>query len=198
MSKVRTDLDAFSDVEAYSLMLDGYLVGGYGLKGKPETVPQFNWLFLKIKPWMEQPTEDYLEQMKVAKITFGKALYLIPWLRYLSIALLLGLLIIFGAKILAFLQTCITLLGVLLILLGWAIDKVLPRLAGVYEFVERLLSPWATFKRWLISTGVVLVGTVFIKLYLLLINPLFLRRGSFEALERQGTPTGTPPSQAGA
>jgi predicted acylesterase/phospholipase RssA len=189
LSKVRTDLDAFSDVEAYSLMLDGYRVGGHGLTDAPLTVDAENWGFLKIQPWLEKPNGDYLKQLKVAKITFGKALCLIPWLSALTVAVIIALLVVLAPYILAFLKSCIPVLLIAVVLLGWAIDKLLPRLAKVFQFVENLISPWRTIKRWIFSTTLVLVGTLAIKFYLAFINPLFLKRGSFEALQRQGTPS---------
>ena len=65
LSRVRTDLDSFSDIEAYSLMLDGYYMSRPELKkfeelrqaaGErlPDKCPRkIDWRFLAIAPWMD-------------------------------------------------------------------------------------------------------------------------------------------------
>jgi NTE family protein len=66
LSKVRTDLDSFTEVEAYSLMLNGYLVAGAVLPQAPDIarlvsakvqVGEEHWQFQRLAPWMAQPSE---------------------------------------------------------------------------------------------------------------------------------------------
>lgn len=196
LSAVRTDLDAFSEVEAYSLMLDGYLIGEQGLGNVPLLAAgEEAWEFLEIKPWLRLPTPDYLKQLRVAGQTFGKALYLIPWLSVLALAVVVALLVVLAPQIQAFLQSCIPVLLIAALLLGWLVDQLLPKLAKLFRVFQYLIAPWAALKRWVLNAGLALVGTLFIKLYLAFINPLFLKRGSFEALKRRGVP-GAPTSPA--
>ncbi len=77
LSRVRTDLDSFTEVEAYSLMADGYLMSEDAFKGAVdpwyrERISQAaenfrgNWVFLQIRPWLINPTADYIRQLEVA------------------------------------------------------------------------------------------------------------------------------------
>ncbi|HEV7920848.1 MAG TPA: patatin family protein, partial [Thermoanaerobaculia bacterium] len=61
LAEVRTDLDSFSDAEAYSLMMSGYLMAGDALKEKgcAPTLPlkekQASWRFLAVEEAMTKP-----------------------------------------------------------------------------------------------------------------------------------------------
>ena len=85
LSKVRTDLDSFSEVEAYSLMLDGYRMAGPNLEylqiegvGRPAE-PQ-KWSFTAVAGAAETGTDArYRRHLKRAKSRFGKAVWLSPW-----------------------------------------------------------------------------------------------------------------------
>jgi NTE family protein len=83
LSRVRTDLDAFSDVEAYSLMLDGYRICGAvvpaapavaGLAAGAPVQPDVPWRFLDIAPELDSspPSEWYLRRLRVAEARFFK------------------------------------------------------------------------------------------------------------------------------
>lgn len=82
LSLIRTDLDAFTEVEAYSLMLDAYqmsrkdLVQFVNAKQQPEA----EWKFAQVADFLKEPTPEYLKQLEVAKSIFGKALLVFPWL----------------------------------------------------------------------------------------------------------------------
>jgi predicted acylesterase/phospholipase RssA len=80
LAGIRTDLDSFTEVEARSLMLDGYLLSQAQIRGcdavarlipaRPPTGSE-PWKFLEMAPWMARPTDDYLLQLEVA----GKPLF---------------------------------------------------------------------------------------------------------------------------
>src|SRR5690606_8640060 len=77
LSRARTDLDSFSEIEAQSLMLDAYLMSGPELSSLPGARAEpleRRWKFLAIKPWMERPTEQYLRHLRVAQRRFAKVL----------------------------------------------------------------------------------------------------------------------------
>ncbi|HCV43790.1 MAG TPA: hypothetical protein DGH68_09930, partial [Bacteroidetes bacterium] len=85
LSAVRTDLDAFTEVEAYSLMYSGYCLAGYklltngirkyseGIMGTPA-----EWQFMKIKDFANCTTENkyYLKQLSIAGKNLFKPLLL--------------------------------------------------------------------------------------------------------------------------
>ncbi|MCK5898490.1 MAG: patatin-like phospholipase family protein, partial [Methylococcales bacterium] len=86
LAQMRTDLDAFTEVEAYSLMRDGYLMSAKDLKpfssddDKEKAPKQEEWRFNRISYWMENPTPQYLKQLDIAQLTFGKVLKVFVWL----------------------------------------------------------------------------------------------------------------------
>jgi NTE family protein len=79
LSKVRTDLDSFTDTEAFALMTDGYLMSEAELRkiaGHYETraVDQVQWRFLSVRERMAGPAldEHFVKQLKVAGKRFFK------------------------------------------------------------------------------------------------------------------------------
>jgi hypothetical protein len=73
LGAVRTDLDSFSEAEAYALMTSGYCMAEKVLQGSAlgfpiSTAPRENWRFLKIEPLMKQPYSDtvLMRQLRVA------------------------------------------------------------------------------------------------------------------------------------
>ena len=81
LAKVRTDLDSFTEVEAYSLMLEGYRISEAELREGPGmrdlvrdsslSAPP-RWTFLRIEPWAIRPTPDYLRQLRAAQYRLFK------------------------------------------------------------------------------------------------------------------------------
>jgi NTE family protein len=74
IAEIRTDLDSFSETEARSLMLDGYLmteaeldqtpaIQAFGTPLPPASDP---WLFESIGRWLQNPTKSYRVQLKAA------------------------------------------------------------------------------------------------------------------------------------
>jgi len=204
LSKLRTDLDAFTEVEAYSLMLDGYFMSDKTLQNfrekalglgaataAPLELGDSPWRFLQIAPWMKNPTPDYLKQLQVAGDTFFKALFLIPWLRAAAIGLIVLILVVLWPQIVVLLKSAVPVSILALAALGLLVDRMLSRLAKTYPITKFLLAPWETLKRWVVRAALPVLGTPFINLYLKLINPLVLKRGRLEALKSRD------PAQAG-
>ena len=204
LSKVRTDLDAFSEVEAYSLMLDGYLMSsselrkfgvdtGYGKLDAdgPKSLPQAGaWDFLKIAPWISspKPDSDYLKQLKVANYLFGKALFLIPWLAAVTFGLALLILVLLWPYFIAFLQTSIPTVAIVMIIGMILAYKLVPRLAPIFKILKILRAPMDLIKRFILNVSLPLAGTFFVQIYIKFINPLFLKRGSVAELNRRDPP----------
>jgi NTE family protein len=95
LSRVRTDLDAFSEVEACSLMLDGYLIAGAVVPRRLATdagdprglgdlmvaepaAPAEPWGFLRMAPLLADPSAPLLHHLTVASGRFLKAARLVP------------------------------------------------------------------------------------------------------------------------
>jgi NTE family protein len=74
LGRFRIDLDSFTEVEAYSLMLHGYRMADRELAGwGPVAVSDARFPFEPIGPWMERPTRAYLRQLEVGSHLFFKA-----------------------------------------------------------------------------------------------------------------------------
>lgn len=189
LSKMRTDLDAFTEVEAYSLMLDGYLMSRCDLEkfklkadckhigstGQTITRPATPWKFQGIEAWINNPTDDYLKQLKIAQSTFGKALMCFPWLGVL-LALLLGTLVyVFWPQLATLLKCSIPVAAIVVAAVIWLINAKAPKLA---RFIF-----WPP-ARWGKAIFICIVGTVFIKLYQIGINPLYIKQGRLDKLTK--------------
>jgi hypothetical protein len=94
LANLRTDLDSFSDLEAYSLMYDSYFLssyalqqeGGLGIAANP-LPPSQDWKFLKIRDFLTDPgkQETLLRHLKAGKRHFFRVFFLTPW-AYLAAA----------------------------------------------------------------------------------------------------------------
>jgi NTE family protein len=76
VSAIRTDLDAFSEIEANTLMCDAYNMIDAELgetpdlaqfAGEPVPPPAGGWRFTSIAPWLASPTPAYLKYLRTAK-----------------------------------------------------------------------------------------------------------------------------------
>ncbi|MGH8558627.1 MAG: patatin-like phospholipase family protein [Methylococcales bacterium] len=192
LSKIRTDLDAFNEVEAFSLMLDGYLISEQPLadltatafpSGKAGGPHAGAWRFKAIAPWINNPNLDYLRQLEVANYLFGKALFLIPALSALAVGAVLLLLVLLWPYVQALLETSIPTIGIAIILLAILADKLAKRLETIFKPFRILRSPVeAIYRLLLVAIPAAFIATPFVNLYLWLVNPLFLWRGRVENL----------------
>ncbi len=200
LANIRTDLDAFTEVEACSLMLDGYLIGRQELKQlKPEDDETGEtptpWHFLTIGPKMADPDDDYLHQLEVAHFNVGKALLLIPWLMAATLAAALATLVLLWPTLSEWLNSSISIMAIVtligLFLLDWT-GRRLVRLKGLRQLapvvrylksMRKLLSGYQSGKRFLLRVALPLMGTLFVRAYLRFINPLLLQRGSLDKLQ---------------
>lgn len=100
LAKIRTDLDFFSDTEAGSLELDGYLIsvkelelrnfGALGEAGlRPAATPA--WDFLAFKTKIGAPDADYLRKLRAGSKKFGRLFWLKPALFWLLLAIVFAL-----------------------------------------------------------------------------------------------------------
>ena len=195
LSKIRTDLDAFTEVEAYSLMLDAYRMSRDDLQKfknktacqrvrqtQDEQKPVGSWKFMAIAPWMEKPTKAYLDQLEVAQSTFGKALKCMPLL-WMPLLLVIGMVLYFlGPLIISFLSSTITIYSIVILVAVWLISSLVPKLTKFFKILEALRSK-ALFINGLYRVAGLLMATLFIKFYLWIINPMYLDQGRMSKLK---------------
>lgn len=194
LSKMRTDLDAFTEVEAYSLMLDAYLMSKMELDNFKKTVncsdiqnsvsrfSNKDWAFLGIEKWMREPTEEYLKQLKVAQLTFGKALMLLPWLLIPLFFIAFVSLYVYWSQLVGLLFSSIPVYLIVIALLPLVINRIAPDLLKLLPFLEAL-RPTAMLAKAVGKVMLLTMGTVFVQLYLWIINPLFLKYGRLSNLK---------------
>jgi predicted acylesterase/phospholipase RssA len=204
LAEIRTDLDSFTDVEAFSLMLSGYLMaeehakaldascranGGIGPWGGFDIyVPRGDWPFLKLAPIAAKPCNtsdlrriDLEKQLTVGKELVFKAWKLVPWLIAMKYVL-------------------IVLLAVSVVALGWLVWEKRDTVIGfttweisvaVILFLASLLLPsWVVLsprkagKERLVKICIAFLGWIAAWVHLAVIDPAFLRHGRVERLLR--------------
>lgn len=194
LSKVRTDLDSFTDVEAFSLMADGYVISEEALLKitkiqealAPEaSLPGGEWRFLGILPWMENPTRDYLKQIKTSGSLFFKVFLLNARLMAAAVGII-TLLVLWGliAGGAVEFQLKATLRGILIAAAVAAAALFLPRLARTFEPLKFLISPMQTVASWFGQALAPLVVSRVMKIHLKLFDPLYLKMGKVDRLSK--------------
>lgn len=205
LAAIRTDLDSFSEVEAFSLMASGYRMtqreferldrehrerGGTGSWGgfdvhAPSRGPDF-WEFLKIAPLMALPKDDpdprrqdLGRQLKAGASRLFKAFKLCPWLSAVGIAVLA--LIAFGLGCLVYRNWN---LPVRLGTVGGLMLAALFIVAGMIWSAFRIADPQAVMRSVIWKSAAALVGFILTNLHLYLIDGRFLSRGKLERLMR--------------
>ncbi len=192
LSRLRTDLDSFTEVEAYSLMLDGYLMSESELQKFAFLAPNSSnpgnveFAFMQIAPWMKNPTPYYLKQLEVAHETFFKVFRLDKRLLIAAVVVIVLLIATLWALlgdvlIRWFLEASIPIWMIAVLILGYFS----PRLIRLFKVFEPLVKPVEAVKRFLTRVLVPVLGTVFVQFHLRFIDPLFLRLGTLEELKRR-------------
>ncbi|MDQ3563220.1 MAG: patatin-like phospholipase family protein [Pseudomonadota bacterium] len=198
ISGIRTDLDSFTEVEACTLMADGYLMsdselnslaaavtGRPGGNARPAHLGPPAWGFLKIKPWMERPNEAYLKHLKVASFQFFKLFnLLLPRWAKEALAVLAGLALLGLAWILldVMISVGLVLLGVIL----WGLNHYSPKLGRAVRVFRALRAPVETIVRFIARALIPMLGSWAVNFHLKYIDPIFLRYGQIERLPPPG------------
>ncbi len=189
LSFMRTDLDAFTEVEAYSLMLDGYQMSEKELTAfkKPQNINKEPWQFKQISPWMENPELDpaYLKQLHVSQSVFGKSLQAFPWL-WTPVIIIIGLLLYyFRLPIIDFiLNGSIPIYLIVLTFAVWLMNLIAPKLAKMYSIFKFLNNPYVLIGKRFFKASLLVLATVFIRFYLKFINPMYLAQGRVSKLKK--------------
>lgn len=204
LSEVRTDLDTFTEVEAYALMASGYLMADHQLQdlnkahkaaglggnwaGFDVGAPRRNdWPFARLLPVMAADPEgsdrrarDLALQLGVSRMLFGKVWKLIPTLSTAAIALALAVFIVGSFLVYQNWQSKFALryeFSMSQLVIGIAV-----LLAGVLLPLAKFIKPLETVRKWFFMVVLATVGCVFMNIHLWFFDPLFKRRGSLARL----------------
>jgi hypothetical protein len=211
LAHVRTDLDSFTEVEAYALMASGYLLtrhqlsaldGDYQRSGQPGRwggylidAPMAKkadgaaaWDFAPLIELMQLPAgqggerrADLARQCQAGAVMFGRAWLLVDGLRRVG----LGLAVLLGAALLAWLVTHWGLVYTLPIQLSVSSLSVaaVAALGGlVVSPLLKWLDPAGASRSVALGVVVALVGSLASAAHLSLVEPLLRRRGSLARL----------------
>ncbi len=193
LSLIRTDLDSFTDIEANSLMLDGYNMSGleipsrFGIPVAARPRSSAAWDFQQIQAWMSEPTPEYLRHLQVARENLFKVFWLSPAVAAVTVvvglALLFGLWVATGPWVRELLSSTVTIGSLLLAILVFAIG-VIPQLAGAARILRFLRPSSELLMRVLVRALLPTLGSLFVAIHLYVFDPLFLRLGKLERLRR--------------
>lgn len=208
LSNIRTDLDSFTDIEAFSLMYDGYCLSGNEIARRAHLsytapTPQAResrrdpgWTFLAIRAVIGRDPEKLLKHLRVGAYKLFKVWRLLPWLQragvVVGVALVLFLLwqmlIVFprepvpGVEWFYSKVNTVGALGASLLMLAVY--------ASLYFFPptwRRILTLRSLPRRLALSLAVATVGGIAVWIHLTVFDRLFLKTGS---VSREG---GSPP-----
>ncbi len=190
ISAIRTDLDSFTEVEAFALMTSGYRQARFefrNLTGFPPAVPaQGGWRFRQIEPVLDPgPGFDELtRQLRIGSFTPGKVWLLWPPLTIAgAVGVLAGLYLLFRTWQIYHDVKLVTVgsLGVFLAVLG--ATMVVPHLV-------RLIRWRSTFRDVGLRSLAAAVAAVGFKVHLAVFDPIFLELGRLSRLlnKRHGRP----------
>ena len=203
---LRTDLDSFTEVEAYSLMASGYLMTKKQLEtlqeqhqkdGNPgnwggfeiNATQQRDWEFLKLATLLaEEPGEQASEsrkdldlQLKVGSELFFKAWKLIPWLKIAAFAAAVLVLWLLIKLIVSQWQSTLFSISV-----GGMMIALLGVLAALFLPAMKWLNPKKEAPSLVIKVAIALTGYFLAKLHLNIFDTLFLDRGKLARLLNLG------------
>ena len=194
LSRIRTDLDSFTEVEAYSLMVDAYNMGRVELpraQAISELIPAApqigapRWRFLAIAPWLLHPTPRYEKQLRVGGQLAFKVFRLSPAVTVVTLGVLLAFLLgawsQFREPISRALSSSFTLGQLLLLVLVLSLGFV-PRLSRAFRSLDVLRAPSEFVFRLVVRALPSTLGSAFVWLHLAIFDRLFLRYGRISRL----------------
>jgi NTE family protein len=189
LSKVRTDLDSFSDIEAYSLMLDGYLMSEPELRSVfslPAATKSIQWTFLGIRQWMATPTRRYLTHLEVAHERLFKV-FRLSWPITILTVLGVGLIgwggwVWQGDRILEWWNASVSVkrlvMAGMLLALGFV-----PWASRTFKLLRFLRSPSEFVTRLVLRGLIPALGSIIVWIHLTIFDPLFLKLGRIHRLK---------------
>ena len=196
LSNVRTDLDTFTDMEAYSLMYDGYCLSDANLEAAAGTTPNSNlgspgdpggrWRFFAIVNVLNDQPDKLLWQLKVGASLFFKAFRLVPARAWPRAILPILVVVVLAWPLRHSLEDAYFLL------IEYGVGTILPAI-GVFALVKKVeytkpVKQFTDFTRqfrrrenmeWLfrLLSPLGLIGTAVAKIHLRYFDPLFREAG---------------------
>jgi hypothetical protein len=190
LSGIRTDLDSFTDVEAFALMTSGYRQAVTECRQldafSDVQPPKEPWRFLQIEPVLEPGPgfDDLTLQLKTAAMIAGKVWRLSPPLT--ALAGVLALAALFGAY-----RLWAANLGVVVVTVrGLGIALALLAAILAVPHVVRLVRFGETFRDIGVRSALAALLAPAFKVHLLCFDPLFLRIGRVARLLKMRRPVG--------
>jgi predicted acylesterase/phospholipase RssA len=186
LAAIRTDLDSFSEAEAYALMTSGYCMAekalGESALGFPiSAAPRENWEFLKIEPLMKQPGANtpLMRQLKVAEKQAFRIWLLSRALKIGAIGVGLALLVWIG--FLAYAHWSVIAFS---LTVGALLTTVICAVLGAtgWRFLSKVIQYRKMFQSILIGIGMGTAGWLLARLHLHVFDRIFLRQGSLAHL----------------
>lgn len=197
LAAVRTDLDSFSDMEAYALMLSGYRMTAHQFG---QCLPEFDgaaggaerWRFQDVEGWAASPQKDPAARRfdRVLRVARNRALKI--W--RLAPALNAAGIILLGALALAALlflwsnraETAVT------VTWGDVLEKIVPLALGAIlgGTAVKMLRARSSLMQYLVTLGFALAGWLIAFVHLAVFDRLYLRYGRVQpgAGARPATP----------
>ncbi len=191
LAAIRTDLDSFSEIEAYALMTSGYLMTETYADGirsyRQYEGNRHSWEFLKIESALSgnAPTEkkqDTVEELLgLGAKKFFKVWYMSPVLKGMAAVLAV---IAVGLLLLAVVNDTEPSYTLIKIDLDWlasfALWTVVTLLLG--QGVVKVLRYKETLKKVLKDIAMAVFGWIATRVHLLFFDPLFLRKGKIDKI----------------
>ncbi|MDH5253725.1 MAG: patatin-like phospholipase family protein, partial [Nitrospira sp.] len=185
LAAIRTDLDSFSEVEAYALMTSGYCMTEKALKESTlgfslPDAPREDWGFLKVEPFMKEPGDTPLmRQLKVAENLAFKIWLLSRTLKAVSVGGGFALLVLIGYY--AYAYWAVTALSLTVGALLTAVICIVLGASG-WGAVAKIIQYRKTFQSILIGFTMATVGWFLARLHLHVFDRWFLRQGRLKTL----------------
>lgn len=202
LSRVRTDLDSFTHVEAQSLMLDGFLIAGHVLDNTPElgalgtpmpVCPPF--AFEALRPWMTAPTDEFLGQLRVAQQPLFKYFRLVPRARVLALFGTFLAVLALGVVVAPAVRDALVMQITVWTILALVALPVLIVMADVVAARSReareSLKPMVLVRTFTLQAVLGAIGSLLIRLHLRFINRAFLAIGHTGILTPPGPRKGS-------
>ena len=206
LAAIRTDLDSFTEVEAYALMASGYLmtegefrilqcehershsIGTWG--DFDVNAPRGRWPFLRLADLMRQPPDsadcrrrDFALQLKVGSGLFFKVWELVPWLRRLALGGAAGLLVLLIWLVLTTWHSSLPALH-WNVTVGHAVVAVLFLVVTTALPIFKWVNPHGALRGYMAKAAVALAGWVASNVHLLIFDRMYLARGRLRRLLR--------------
>ncbi len=190
LAAIRTDLDSFSETEAYALMTSAYRMTEYALRDSLSSLgfetsasASTQWTFLELEDEMRKPGSNtpLLRQLRVADKLFLKIWLLSKPLQLAGILILAALL-----ALLAFMSYVWW--SVPLSTTWGKITSVLFTLAlgaTAWNLIAKIVHYRKTAEEILVGIGMVFLGSFLAKIHLKVFDRLFLAQGSLKELLKQ-------------